>query len=109
MAVENVVEKKTNGKSMDFGILAKITENAGLKDQRGTPAQVKKEKIGSGGESKPKSVEDFKRKQINLPNQWESLIKSNYHGTVTAFILSAIREKLSKDELFPESAKKYLD
>ncbi len=46
-------------------------------------------------EIKPK----MKKKVINLPIEWEEIIKKEYPGSVTSYILMAIKEKLKREEL----------
>ncbi len=45
--------------------------------------------------AKPK----MKKKVINLPVEWEEIIKREYPGSVTSYILMAIKEKLKREEL----------
>ena len=37
------------------------------------------------------------KKHINMPKEWDEAIKNNYAGTVTSYILTALKKQLEKD------------
>lgn len=39
------------------------------------------------------------RKHINMPKDWDEAIKNNYGGTVTSYILTALKKQLEQDNL----------
>ena len=52
-------------------------------------------------ENKPQlnKNKDIKHKLIPLPKEWEELIKTKHYGPVSAYIMSAIKEKMISENL----------
>ena len=63
--------------------MKKVTESAAMSEQQ-------KSKIGS---------KEKKKKLITIPVEWEEKIKELHGGTVSAYILIALQERMQKDGL----------
>ena len=59
-----------------------VTSSAALDEQKKSPEKPQK-----------------KKKLISLPVEWEEKIKAYYGGSVNAYILIAIQERMQKDGL----------
>lgn len=59
---------------------------------------VKSSAAMSENESAKKTFEK-KKKLINIPVEWEDKIKAYHGGTVSAYILIALQERMQKDGL----------
>lgn len=42
---------------------------------------------------------DIKHKLIPLPKEWEELIKTKHYGPISSYIMSAIKEKMMRENL----------
>ena len=60
--------------------------------------KVKSSAAMSEQESTQKSFEK-KKKLISLPVEWEDKIKSFHGGTVSAYIIMALQERMQRDNL----------
>lgn len=52
-------------------------------------------------ENKPQITKDkdIKHKLIPLPKEWEVLIKTKHYGPISSYIMSAIKEKMIRENL----------
>ncbi len=52
-------------------------------------------------ENKPQTNKDkdIKHKLIPLPKEWEELIKTKHYGPISSYIMSAIKEKMIRENL----------
>ena len=62
--------------------IEKIKQSAAMSEQKPVPKKLEK-----------------KKKLISIPVEWEEKIKGHYGGTVTAYILIAIQERMQRDGL----------
>jgi hypothetical protein len=60
--------------------------------------QIKNSAAMKEKEKAPTSM-DKKKKLISLPTEWEDKIKKFHGGTVSAYILIALQERMQKDNL----------
>jgi len=42
---------------------------------------------------------EMKNKNLRMPKEWDEIISSNYAGSVTSYILMAIRNQMKEDDL----------
>lgn len=58
--------------------------------------------LAKGGpltESKRTAQKDkaIKPKLVPLPEEWHNLLKAQHHGTISSYILTAVKEKMLRD------------
>jgi hypothetical protein len=41
---------------------------------------------------------EMKNKNLRMPKEWDEIISQNYAGTVTSYILMAIRNQMKEDD-----------
>ena len=46
-----------------------------------------------------KNKMEMKNKNLRLPKEWDDLISQNYEGSVTSYILRAIKNQMKEDNL----------
>jgi len=57
----------------------------------GADLKTEKKKISKG------KIE-MKNKNLRIPKEWDEIISQNYAGTVTSYILMAIRKQMKEDD-----------
>ena len=75
------MEYKMSGK---FDAIKELAKGKGLTENRETSKEKDKR---------------IKPKLIPLPKEWEDLIKTKHYGTLSSYILSAIKEKMMRENL----------
>jgi hypothetical protein len=82
---------------IDFSLIDEISDSAGMTNK--APVAEVKDIIKQNSKS-PKE-KHMKQKLISLPHEWDNIIKEYLAGggTVSSYILQAIREKLKRDDL----------
>ena len=58
----------------------------------GADLKTEKEKKVSKGKI------EMKNKNLRMPKEWDEIISQNYAGTVTSYILMAIRNQMKEDD-----------
>lgn len=61
--------------------------------------KVKSSAAMSERENSPKSDKEKKKKLITIPVEWEEKIRTYHGGTVSAYILIALQERMQRDGL----------
>ncbi len=61
--------------------------------------KVKSSAAMSEREEHTKTEKEKKKKLITIPTEWEDKIRSFHGGTVSAYILIALQERMQKDAL----------
>jgi len=61
--------------------------------------KVKSSAAMSEREESAKSDKEKKKKLITIPTQWEEKIREYHGGTVSAYILIALQERMQRDGL----------
>lgn len=83
----------SKNKNNIFGRMDNIAKSAGLKDTRNKKAGKGTTNVSENESDEPVMM----YKQISIDRSWKNAIKSYYSGTLTSYIVLAVREKMKRD------------